>query len=398
MESPVEGIVGIVHRTPGLLDIKAITVMGLSAKPNSTNPIGQFGTGLKYAISTLVRLGAEPRIFIGEDEYVFMKKKGEFRGTEYTGLQMRKKKKRGLLRHTTHELPYTTEYGKFWKPWMAFRELESNTIDEGGITIPLLSASTPGSFDKFLRVGDDPGYAGHTTIVIESPEYVEAWLKAAEVFLPDARRDGTGVQVVDHGGSALYFRGLKVYETPKKTLHSYNFLSPLQLTEDRTLSGDWVARYYFALHVLASDDEAFITEVLHASDGHWEHGLEFPKDGQPSMAFLSAVQKRPGAVGSSAWSLYAAHTPRERRDPTPWERCARPWRVEADEAGTYGDILDRNGAVVMRRPEGFIGDWGSLAQTAVDLINTNDRQTAPAQPLEPGKPIPVAPSGDDIPF
>ena len=37
----------IVHRTPGLLDPQAITVMGLSAKPNSTSPIGQFGTGLK---------------------------------------------------------------------------------------------------------------------------------------------------------------------------------------------------------------------------------------------------------------------------------------------------------------------------------------------------------------
>ena len=43
--------------------------MGVSAKPNTKSPIGYFGTGLKYAMAALVRLGTQPVVWIGLISY-----------------------------------------------------------------------------------------------------------------------------------------------------------------------------------------------------------------------------------------------------------------------------------------------------------------------------------------
>src|SRR5690606_31422269 len=96
----------IVHVTPGLLDIRSITTFGLHAKPGTNTPIGKFGTGLKYAIATLLRLGCKVQLFIGEVEYEFFTKKNDFRGMEYHQVYMRKRK--GVLaKWSSVELPFT---------------------------------------------------------------------------------------------------------------------------------------------------------------------------------------------------------------------------------------------------------------------------------------------------
>ena len=72
----------VVFKTPGLIDIRAFTVMGLSSKPNSDSPIGKFGTGLKMAIAVLVRNGIPVTLWIGRTKYTFRKKRIKFRGEE----------------------------------------------------------------------------------------------------------------------------------------------------------------------------------------------------------------------------------------------------------------------------------------------------------------------------
>jgi hypothetical protein len=50
----VVAMTSLVFRTPGVLDLRALTTFGMSSKPNSTSPIGIFGTGLKYAVAVMV--------------------------------------------------------------------------------------------------------------------------------------------------------------------------------------------------------------------------------------------------------------------------------------------------------------------------------------------------------
>jgi hypothetical protein len=61
----------LIFETPGLLDLRSLTVMGLNAKPNARNPIGSFGTGLKFAVAVLTRLGTPPVIYAGRNRYTF---------------------------------------------------------------------------------------------------------------------------------------------------------------------------------------------------------------------------------------------------------------------------------------------------------------------------------------
>lgn len=349
----------IVHRTPGLLDIRSITVAGLSAKPNSTNPIGQFGTGLKYSISTLVRLGASLRIYIGLVEYEFTTKRGEFRGQDYGALVM-KRRKPGLLRTNAIELPFTTNYGKFWEPWMVFRELHSNTLDEGGITdeLPEESRSTSGY-----------GQEGFTTIVVEFDAYAEAYDKRDEVFLPSGLREqtptDTAVQILPAGEEPLiYYRGLRVWKAPKPTLRTYNLLAHTPLTEDRTLSGDFYARYYLAQAVAQSDDAELIEDVLTAEEDVWEHNLEFQAGVRPSDTFIEVSRRCQAKLGRSAYGYYSAHEDREKRPLTPWEQFARPWSVDESR------VLDRHGDEVSCKPATMDDrTWTEIANNIVALAN-----------------------------
>lgn len=414
----------IVHRTPGLLDTRSLTVMGLSAKPRAGgHPIGQFGTGLKYAVATLVRLGARVTIFIGTVEFVFEQKTHSFRGSEYTGLRM--KKRAGLgSRWVGVDLPFTTEYGKYWKPWMAFRELESNTIDEGGITFPVFEETPDFDCDSYLlardlRPGSETfvGQADHTTIVVECPEYVDAWLDRDSVFLPEAKRvQAAGdppVQVLPGESDHVYFRGLRVLSLPKRSTHTYNILQHVALTEDRTLYGDFQLRDLLGQTVRASADEAFIEPVLVADESYWEHNLEHPKEGTVSVAFMNVVSRNQLAVAPSAFGLYAYNTPRAERAATPWERAARPWRHEEAGEGDQGQVVDAKGRLLFLQPLGegapSAHDWNQLAFNMVKTVNAHADRDLVAMMESAKQPVPgvgalepgVAPKydlSDDIPF
>lgn len=369
----------IVHRTPGLLDPQAITVMGLSAKPNSTSPIGQFGTGLKYALATLIRLGAEPRIFIGRDEYVFYKKPGSFRGQELERIFMRRRRF-GLTGWHRTELPFTTNYGRFWKPWMAFRELEANTRDEGGETF-LANDEPDTGHEKVVFLCDaNLAMDDHTTIIVDCPEYVEAWEKRDEIFLPVAdmvHRAATPQMVVLEGVSDhAYYRTLRALDLPKPSLVTWCLLAETGLTEDRFIA-DWSLRYWAGHTVVKSDDEDFIEQVMTAGDEYWESDVTLPDHVEPSPAFRRVVARRPQGLHRGAYGYVSRHTPYEYSGSPAHVLHARPWGL--DEAGEA--LLDVHGTEVALRPEKIeVQVWRSLMLHVLGAINRPDDELPEEMP------------------
>lgn len=286
----------VVFKTPGLIDLRAFTVPGMSAKPNSTNPIGMFGTGLKYSVATILRLKGSMVVYIGFDRYEFQMRPEDFRGVSFDRIRM-KVNKFSLLRSSYTDLPYTTTYGRNWAPWMVVRELEANTRDEGGTS--------------FKTDSPHVAEAGHTCIVVELDAFIEAYDELSEIFLPDAQREGSGVQVVDEQSDYLYWRGLRVYKPGKRTLFTYNFLDYLTLTEDRTLAYEFQARAMLADQVAQSDDESFIEMILEAEEDDWEHELEFDTSLKPSEAF-HRVARRSKKLSGSARGYYGHYDDRIR--------------------------------------------------------------------------------------
>ena len=262
------------------LDIRAITMMGLSAKPNSTDPIGKFGTGMKLAIAVLLRLGAGVELYIKGQKYLFKTRTDDFRGQEYDQILMYKTTITGRLLPT--KLSFTTHLGSHWQPWMAFRELLSNTVDEDGLVF-----GVDGMEVSHVGLGSLAGLEGSeevttTTATLPSPEGAEKvdrgstayqyyknhgtfWVISGDVFdeLLQEYVNGestvflnTGndkpiyedavVTIWDRPSKYLYFKGIRVYEMRYEANLTYNFKAWVELTEDRTAGNIWELQYYLA--------------------------------------------------------------------------------------------------------------------------------------------------------
>lgn len=254
----------IVHETPGLIDIQAFTTLGMNVKPNTTNPIGYFGTGLKFAIATLVRLEQPLTIWIGDNPHEFFTRKKNFRGVDFNRIYMRRK--RGLTRRWFSEaLPFTTEFGKNWELWMAYRELHANTIDERGQT---------------YFIADDHRYDRHNRTYFEvgGEAYEAVYKKRDEVFLPHALNPKHEIQVFPGKSEFAYYRGLKAHKLGKPSLFTYNFNRTMELTEDRTIKDAWYFDYYLKNFLLKSEDEPFIRQLVTAEKEVYEGNINWRGD------------------------------------------------------------------------------------------------------------------------
>src|SRR5438874_563649 len=103
----------LLFTNPGTLEIELVKLLGVSVK-EGTDPIGFFGTGLKYAMATALRLGGRMIIITGGETYEVGGKPIRLRDKEFVQVTL-----------NGEELGFTTELGKQWEPWMVVRELYS---------------------------------------------------------------------------------------------------------------------------------------------------------------------------------------------------------------------------------------------------------------------------------
>ncbi len=336
----------IAFRTPTLIDPRAFTIGGLTAKPNSANPIGRFGTGLKYAIASLVRMDASPTVWIGKDKYEFLKRPIEFRGKPVELIDMHLTKW-SWRKARVYEMPFTTEYGAHWKPWMIYRELEANTRDEGGFTSQEYQLPTKDS----------------TVILVNNEDFDRAYEDRDTTFLPKDREpitEDSNLQQFEGPSKYLYWRGMRVLELGKPSIYTWNFTRDMMLTEDRTLSSEWLARTYLAEWLTEHKDEAFIRKMLTVKEEHWESSMDFSYAYHPSIEFRAAVRTVPrNEMLRSASSWADIHEPQE----LPEDVLHLPWRGKEDF------VLDDNGRKLFQRPVGFYSEeWDALVSEMCERL------------------------------
>lgn len=307
-------MVCVVFKTPGKLDLKSLTTFGMNSKPNTKNPIGYFGTGLKYAIAVLLRNKIPVTFWIGTKQYDFYVKEVEFRAKGFSQVMCRARQSLFKWRYTT--LPFTTELGKNWELWQAFRELESNTRDENGTTELWNDSPAGASFEEIVPIS-----AETTTIVVYGDAFADCWKDRDKTFLPGGLSkymyaDTGTIQVMEQPSKHIYYRGLRVYDLQKPSLYTYNLLSPVELTEDRTLKYEWSANMAIAQQIVQSTDAKAIAKILEADpDKFYEGNLDF--DGlftTPGPTFLEIMRKKKARDGKV---LPRARTYYERFVPSP---------------------------------------------------------------------------------
>ena len=236
----------------GTLDTRAFTVFGLHAKENEDS-IGRFGTGLKYAIATCLRNDRKVEIKANGETYKFTTLTGDFRGNEYQQILC-----------NDEPLPYTTELGKDWELWQAFREFLCNAIDEGG----------------------EIDYNG--SIIIEA--------ELDDIDMSSVMYDYSGQKLVTDDLCEVYegpsdyvwHQGVRVAE--QRSLFTYD-LRNIDLTEDRHLKYGWELQYRMANSLAKLTDEKAIKELLFDYHGYAEETLNYQSASEWSKEILEACEK-----------------------------------------------------------------------------------------------------------
>lgn len=280
----------ILFITPGTIDPIAITTLGVHVK-DSASPIGFFGTGLKYAIATLLRNKQKIEIQSAGNHYSFGTETTTIRGTEFEVVTMTTNDTE------TTRLGFTTELGKTWELWMAYRELYSNTLDENGAITTERNASENSS---------------SSIITVTGAEFATVHSQRSKWFL---ELDGTECPLVSDdrvqifsGPRGIFYHGIKVSNV--ETLFTYNITKSLTLTEDRTVKDLYEIIPILDRAIANCEDETLIRSVVCAKQDAWE-GKQISFNycfSEPSETFMRVVgdlhNRRNSSLRNSALQFY----------------------------------------------------------------------------------------------
>lgn len=262
----------VIFENPGEIDAAAIRTFGVSVKEGE-NPIGFFGTGLKYAIAILLRTGHGVTVQSGARTHRFALKNIKVRGEEFQVVTMDRR-----------ELGFTTQVGKTWELWMAYRELYCNCKDEGGTVYVADEAPKPTrGTTRIIVTGDDfrNEHDNRSTYILIG----EPWLKL------------DGSEVYEGESRGIFYRGILVHRFPKAEVSkfTYNITRPVDLTEDRTAKFPSFIPMWLASDILSADAEDFLREVLTVPNKFYEHHFDFRNNvwgtPKPTPTFIGAVEK-----------------------------------------------------------------------------------------------------------
>lgn len=276
-----EATKSLVFHSNGQIDPKSWELMGISAK-ETDHPIGLFGTGLKYALSVLLREGHDIQIHSNGQTWVFGLTDMTFRGKEFKQVTC-----------NGQTLPFTTEYGKNWKTAGAYRELVSNTLDEGGLWF----------------VGDGP-VEGGTSIVITGQDILKCHENHDQYFVGDREPIHESKRLRIYNGSGkIFYRGVKVAEV-EHAHYDYEILSKMDLTEDRTVSNTYALKYLIGDPVCKEVKDKRLLELFVTMKG-FEGDLDY--DNSWSEEMTEVVEKvwelKPNLLNESIRMIHKRKNP-----------------------------------------------------------------------------------------
>jgi hypothetical protein len=226
---------------PGHLDERVLFLMGANIKEND-NPIGTFGTGLKYSVAIILRLGGRVIIQPGDGTSNEIIASGEtIRGKEFV-----------VPIYRERPLPITLEYGKTWQPWMAYRELRSNMMDEAGKAETYSSIPEPEE--------------GLVRVIVRCDEIFDAHSHSGRYFFSpkESIKLNDFVTATRELPGQVFYRGILVHSIKEHCNWGFNITARLDLAEDRSLSSSHLGEMHYQISnaIEECDNLDIITDAL----------------------------------------------------------------------------------------------------------------------------------------
>lgn len=279
----------VIFENDGEIDKRAITVLGASVKEGSA--IGYFGTGLKFSIACLLRNDCLVKISSGDEELNFNATSQKIRGSDFDIVCMNEQ-----------ELSFTTQLGRDWKLWQAFRELHSNCLDEGGKTY--LSNVLP------------QPQGGKTIIAVSGEDFIKEYENMDNIFISKELHQVESNDKCDvYEGNGIFYRGVRVMEQ-SNALRRYNIKEKIDLTEDRTVKYDFQVNRVVAYTISQSSDERYIEACCTSKYGDCLEGRVCLDEvsSKPSDTYMKVVEwlqkNKMADLRSDAKKLYEKFAPK----------------------------------------------------------------------------------------
>jgi len=256
----------IVFQNPGLIDLDAVRTMGVNVKVHP-GAFGHFGTGLKFAIATVLRGGGGVVLYRGTESFDFTLVEKTIRGEQFRIVCM-----------NGQEMGFTDQLGRNWEPWMVLREFGCNALDEQG---------------TFWQAEVDCySQEDMTTFEVSWDALDEVWAERDQVFIGDrpVLLETPQVQVLEGESQYLFYRGIRAYRLQKPSVVTYNILSQQILSEDRN-----IAHFYYPMGEirrlwLECESKEALERVLVAGEGRFEHSIDYMETNRhPTREFLDVV-------------------------------------------------------------------------------------------------------------
>lgn len=276
----------IILKNRGEIDIDVIKTMGVNVK-ESESAIGYFGTGLKYAIAVFLREGIDLQLWIGRNHYEFYTETKTIRGKDFEMCKMRGP-------YDSVDLGFTTDLGKNWKVWQAYREIHSNCLDEHG---------------EIFRAPSAHGEEGCTTFAIADIDTHGIFLHQMDNPLLWASEE---IAIYEGESDCIYYKGIRAKDLDKPSVYTYNIKRQCDLTEDRLLCYDWDVQYVINGAVARMENEGIIKTVVTAPNDRFESTLNMRHwtTGTPSAPFLNVAAQHSRELNHSAREFARQHTPK----------------------------------------------------------------------------------------
>lgn len=245
----------------GMIDLDVLRVMGVSIKLKA-NPIGYFGTGLKFGVATLLRTGHKVVLVRGGERLELTARPVTIRGEVVQRVFMGEE-----------ALPFTTELGKNWDVWQAYRELHSNTLDEAGV------------------ISDKP-QTGDTVIEVTGPGIQMEFNNRDAIFISGKPLAANEFLEVYPGPTRyVYYRDVRAGAMPNELSFAYNLLCPMTLTEDRTFESQFTVEWKLSQLIPKIEHAGVMAELMSGKD-RWDQKLDWGMCPTPSKAFMDVAAAR----------------------------------------------------------------------------------------------------------
>lgn len=279
----------ITFKNDGLIDFELITMFGVNIK-EGVNPIGFFGTGLKYAIATLLRNGQTITLYRNGITHDFFVKTIEIRGKEVDKIHMSDQGS-GL------PLPFAIDLGKGWSVWQAVREIYCNALDEPG-------------FDMYE--GEGAGSEGTTVFTLGGDQVDGVAEYFNTYFLPKDKEPDAGDSTIEiflekPEFDVVYYNGVRAHEPHKAPNWTYNIKTHLTLTEDRNIAYEWQMRNVIEKYLKTAPVE-FLAKFLGGADDSFESTISLNGiDEERVLEAYALLGKNTVGAHKDAQNVYRRH-------------------------------------------------------------------------------------------